>query len=318
MELFGTNYLKLRNEYLIPLVPHGVKRNVYKHWLFKDVLTNKLTELNKLTGSSYELEINESDFFKGLYCEIQLFFGKSVIQYIDFNQSNLNSASWSFVTLYYLSFFASTTLFRFLHRGFIFLDSSQTKKLEDFHLARYSLPIKLYTGNYYFSVGESITLGNVLITLSFKGRNIHQSHWIQMEQFLRESIVNCDSSEKPVFSLLQKLFTQFPKEFQSTLRNKLNYRCESAIWDFEKKFPIIDFEHLNINFLKELLRQDFSSSDINQLNGTAIVSVFLMKYILKLHSELSERSNFDKDFSKERNEYLKQKKIKNLDFLYKL
>ena len=259
---------------MIPLIPYGIQRSSYKHWLFKDVLTDKLLSLNKISPSSFEIEIKQDDFYRGLYCEIQLFFSKSMIQYIDFSQSKLNSASWSFVTLYYLSFFASTTLFRFLHKGFIFLDSSHIKKFEDFSLAMYSLPLSLNSGNYYFSVNGINSFGNIIITLTSKGKNVHQLHWNQMETFLRDSIPDCDNDEKIIFSLLLKLFTEFPTEFQSTLRNKLNYKCESAIWDFEKKFPNIDFLHLNNNFVKELLRQKFSKSDINQLNGTAMVSVF--------------------------------------------
>jgi len=314
MRVFGTNYLKLRNQYLIPFIPHGIQRRNYEYWIFKDVITDKLLSLNKISANSFEIEIKEDDFYKGLYCEVQLFFSKSMIQYIDFSQSKLNSASWSFVTLYYLSFFASTTLFRFLHKGFIFLDFSHTKKFENYSLAMYSQPLKLNSGNYYFSVSGINSFGNILLTLTFKGRNIHQSHWIQMEQFLRDSIPDCDNDEKIIFSLLLKLFTEFPTEFQSTLRNKLNYKCESAIWDFEKKFPNINFLHLNGNFVKELLRQEFSKSDINQLNGTAIISVFLMKYILKLFTELTERSEYGKDFSKERNRYLKLKSYQKLEF----
>ena len=38
-----------------------------------------------------------------------------------------------------------------------------------------------------------------------------------------------------------------------------------------------------------------------------------MKYILKLDEELTERSSYGKDFSKERNKYLKLKSYQKLE-----
>lgn len=304
MNLFGTNYLKIRNEYLIPIVPYGIQRKNYEFWLFKDIITDRLRSFNKISKNSFEIEISQDEFFKSLYCEIQLFLNKSLIQYCDFNKSPTSSSCWSFVSLYYLSFFASTTFFRFLHRGYIFLDSSHIKKISDYSLAVYSSPINLDSGNYYFDASKPNLSGNIVLTLSHKGSNFHQQQWVQLESFLTSCLADCDSDESQIFNLLLQLFKKLPNDFQSKTRNKLNYKGESAIWEFEKKFPYVDFVKLNNDFLKELSIFDNKVTDNNQIRGTAFVSIFLMKYILKLYSELEFRSKFGKDFYRERKKYL--------------
>jgi hypothetical protein len=61
-----------------------------------------------MTGKNIEIEISKDDYYKALHCDIELFMNKSTVQYCDFLQSKKNSPCWSFVTLYYLTFFSAT------------------------------------------------------------------------------------------------------------------------------------------------------------------------------------------------------------------
>lgn len=108
MEQFGKNFLYIRNTHVIPLVSYGINKKNIKFWSLKDVITKNVLSLNKMTGKNIEIEISKDDYYKALHCDIELFMNKSTVQYCDFLQSKKNSPCWSFVILYYLTFFSAT------------------------------------------------------------------------------------------------------------------------------------------------------------------------------------------------------------------
>ncbi len=186
MELYDNNFLFLRNKYIIPKVHYGIKRNNYKYWNLKDILSNNIISLKKLFGKSFEIELSKEDYYKAIHCEIELFMNKSAIQHKDLIKQIDVSKTWSFVTLYYLSFFSITLLYRFLDRGFLFFSREQLKRISDFSLAIYSDIIEFPTGNYYFNLKEINESGNVVIVLTFKGDNVHKTSWNYFEEVLTE------------------------------------------------------------------------------------------------------------------------------------
>ena len=105
-QLFGTNYLSIRNTNLIPLVSYGVKKSKLNYWLFKDVITTKPLSITKLTGkSTLEIELEPHIFYNALHTEVEMFFNKAIIQFSQSLNSYNGSPSWSFVTTYYFAFF---------------------------------------------------------------------------------------------------------------------------------------------------------------------------------------------------------------------
>ena len=309
MDLFGNNFLDIRNNHIIPLVNYGIQRNKIQFWSLKDIITQNVISLNKLTGKSVEIEVSKSDYYKALHCDIELFMNKSIIQYSDFIKSNKSSPCWSFVTLYYLAFFSTTCFFRFLSKGFIFLNSDQKKRLEDFSLAVYSTPISLDSGNYYFCFKEENANGNIVITLSFKGEGVHKLNWIQLENTLRDFLPTCDSDERAVYRAFLNHFSVFKTEFPSNLRNKLNYNGESSIFDIEDSVSYIDLKQINANFIKGLFNIDTTISIKNQIDSIGHLSSFLFKFNAALYKEYLDRSEFGKDFNKERQTYLTSNRI---------
>lgn len=310
MELFGTNFLTIRNNHLLPRVNFGVLRKKYSYWSLKEVFTSKLISLNKLSGKSYEIELTKDDYYKALQCDIELFMNKVFVQYSDFRTQNNASPSWSFITLYYFTFFNATCLFRFIDRGFIFLNREQSKRLEDFSLAVYSNPISVDTGNYYFSVKEINEYGNVILSLTFKGDSVHKSTWLQLEATLREFALSSDSDEEVLYNLLLNHFTKFKSEYPSNLRNKLNYNGDSSILDLESSIPYLTLKEINNNYLKDLAKVDTSIiNNLNQMNSVNYLASYLFELNKKLYKEYIDRSDFGKDFEKERGDYLKKQKI---------
>ncbi|CAG5069010.1 hypothetical protein DYBT9623_01744 [Dyadobacter sp. CECT 9623] len=308
MNLFGKNYLSVRNENVLPLISYGVKRAKYQHWSFKDVITSNIVSLNKLSGKSVEIEIRKEDYYRALHCDIELFMNKSAVQYADFLKSKSNSPCWSFVTFYYLTFFAVTCFFRFLNRGFIFLSREQKDRLEQFSLAVYSSPITLDSGNYYFKLKEVNAVGNIILTLSFKGESVHKLNWIQLEATFREFIPNCDHNERTMFNCFLSHFSAFRNDFPSSLRNALNYNGESTILDLENSIPYIEMKNLDSDFLKTLFSIGMQDLRINHTSSLAHLTSYLIEFNNELYNEYMVRSGFGKDFARERNQYLEAAK----------
>lgn len=311
MELFGKNFLNVRNTHVLPRINFGISRKKVGYWSLKDVFTNNLVSLNKLTGKSIEIEITKDDYFKAIQCDIELFMNKTLIQYIDFqNQSNI-SRTWSFVTLYYFAFFSTTCLFRFLDKGFVFLSKEHTQRLENFSQAVYSSVISLDAGNYYFNLKEINVYGNVVILLSSKGDSVHKSTWIQLESTLREFRDASQGDETALYELLLDHFSKFKSEYPSHLRNKLNYQGESSILDLENALPSIDLQEINRGFIKDLASFDSNNSDShNQMKSVSFLGSYLFEFNRKLYSEYLERSKYGKDFNSERIDYYKLRQVK--------
>lgn len=307
MDLFGDNFLKIRNDHLLPRIQFGIKRNKIQYWSFKDIITTKLISLKKLTGRSYEIEIAKEDYYKAIHCDTELFMNKIFVQLSDFKKQSNVSPSWSFITLYYFTFFNATCLFRFIDKGFIFLNKEQTKRLDDFSLAVYSEGITVDTGNYYFAFKEVNNYGNIILILTHKGDSVHKSTWIQLESTLREFINNSDNNENVLYSLLLDHFTKFKSEYPSNLRNRLNYNGDSSILDLECSIPYLTLKDVNSDYLKELAKIDTSIiNNFNQMTSVSLLVSFLFELNQKLYKEYTDRSNFGKDFSKERSVYLQQ------------
>lgn len=310
MELFGKNFLHIRNNHLLPRIGYGIKRKKYEYWSLKDIFTTNLISLKKLIGKSYEIELTKDDYYKAIHCDIELFMNKVIIQYSDFKKQENISPTWSFITLYYLTFFNATCLFRFIDKGFIFLSKEQSKRIEEFSLALYSDSISVDIGNYYFSVKEINEYDNVVLTLTHKGDSVHKSTWIQMEATLRQFVNSSVDSEKDLYNLLLNHFTKFKSEYPSNLRNKLNYNGDSSILDIECRIPYLELMEINSNYLIELTKLDTSiSNNINQMKSISYLTSFLFELNKKLYQEYTERSDFGADFSKERNNYLKIKQL---------
>jgi hypothetical protein len=310
MELFGKNFIRIRNNHLLPRINFGVKRTKHEFWSLKNVFTTKLISLNKLSGKVFEIELSKEDYYKAIHCDIELFMNKIFVHCSDFkNQKNI-SPTWSFITLYYFAFFNATCLFRFIDKGFIFLNRDHCKRLEEFSIALYSNPISVDNGNYYFSVKEINSYGNIVLAISFKGDSVHKSTWLQMESTLREFVNTADSNEVLLYDLLLNHFTKFKSEYPSNLRNKLNYNGESSILDLENKIPHLSLKKVNSSFLNELTHLDTNiSNNINQMNSISYLSSFLFEFNQKLYREYLDRSKFGQDFNRERIKYLKNNLI---------
>ena len=310
MNLSGNNFLTIRNNHILPKINYGVGRSKYEYWSLKKILTTKLISLKKLTGKSYEIELEKSDYYKAIHCDIELFMNKIYIQYCDFTLQKNISTTWSFITFYYFAFFNSTCLFRFLDKGFIYFSSENSTDLENFYTAVYSDSIKVDTGNYYFALKEINRNGNLIISISHKGESVHKSTWIQLESTLKEFLSNSDQEEAIMYNLLLSQFIDLKSEYPSNIRNKLNYNGESSILDIENSislFNLVDISSFTINEILSL--KNNSNKTEKSIESTNYLTSCIFNLNMNLYSEYKNRSEFGRDFEKERINYLKQKKI---------
>lgn len=306
MELFDNVFRQIRNNHVIPRISYGVSRKKIEYWSLKEVFTTRLISLNKLTGNSIEIELNPIDYYKAIQCDIELFMNKTLIQYLDFKTQNNISKTWSFVTLYYFTFFSATCLFRILDKGFIFLSKDHIQNLENFSLALYSNIISLNTGNYYFNLKNINNYGNVVLTLTHKSDSVHKGTWFQLESTFRDLKQFSKGTEKVIYELLLDHFSKFKTEYPSNLRNKLNYNGESSIHDLENSLPELDIKELNMTFFKCLTAFDSTNTaEDNQMKSVSILASYLFELNKKLHEEYINRSKYGKDFQDERLKYSK-------------
>lgn len=305
MDFFDKNFLRIRNNHVFPKIHYGIKKDKYKFWNLKEILTTKIISLNKLTGKSYELEISEEDYYKALHCEIELFLNKTMVQYHDFKNQDKISKTWSFVTLYYFVFFNVTLLFRFLDKGFIFLSREQSKRINDFSLAMYSSIINVDSGNYYFSLNGKNSSGNLIINISFKGDSVHKTTWNQFEETLDDFVNNSNNYENLICDLLLKQFRQFKSEYPSNLRNKLNYNGESSMLDIENLLIESKIIDLNPAYLKSLAKINLlDPNPDNLIKSTYHLNTYIFELNKKLYTEFLDRSDYGKDFEKARKKFL--------------
>lgn len=309
MDIFGENYLEIRKKYVIPLIHYGIQRDKYQYWILKDIICEKLISINLDSKNEIIIEIPKDDFYKSIVCEIELYHNKSVIQLYNFIKSSQQSSSWIYVTQYYLLFFCATTLFRFLNCGFTFLNSKNTQKLERFAIAAHSNPIKLNVGNYYFSISGVNEYNNLIIKLVHKSENLHKHTWLQLEKSLRSFSLTSRDDEKIVLSELLSISNKFGYEFHSNLRNKLNYQGESGILDFTKELSFVKINTISDNYSRRLLKYNGDNSVNSQILGSTFILLYILNLNLKLYDEYKNRSQFGKDFQKERDNFLKKHSI---------
>jgi hypothetical protein len=300
--IFSSNYLKTRNQYIIPLIDYGVKRGKSQHWILKDVISTQLISLNQISSTEIDIEIPKDIFYKSLVCEIELFLNKSIIQLINCYKSNNQSLCWRYVTSYYLWFFCTTTLFRFLHRGFTFFHSTNIKSLELFSSTVHSNLIKLNSGNYYFSVIGTNSYDDLIIKLVHQGDNLHKLTGLQLNKIMVEFNKNAADEEKVVLAELLQLSNKLGIDFHSKLRNDLNYSALPSIPDdFKIGRQLWDLED---NYVTKLLRNDYNISPENKMLVTSFFIIYLLSMNLNLYEDYFQRGKYGRDFTKERENIL--------------
>lgn len=301
-DFFNTAFIFTRNKYILPRINYGVAASKSKHWRLKNVISDRLENINSTTNSGFEVTLKKEDFYKLIFCESELFLNKSYIQLKDYCKLIDNtSGSWSFVTLYYFLFFNLSCLLRFFNKGYVYLTSDITKKLSQSHLALNSEVINIKQGNYFFETdGVDDGYGNILI--QFKSVDTtHKVIWGEFKKVLNSLIKESSDNEMGIYRVILSHFNSFQESYPSTLRNDFNYNAETILLDFNKEIVCYNLPPIDENFYHSFLRIDQNTQSIsNKIKSITHISSFIYHLNLKLASEYYNRSSFGKDFIKMR------------------
>lgn len=300
--LFNTGFLFIRNQHILPRIKYGINANKANFWRLKKIITEKLNDINHIDNSSFEITLNQEDYFKLIYCESELFLNKSYIQYHDYKKMvDKLSGSWSFVTLYYLLFFNLCCLMRFCDCGYVYLSSEYTRKLENSHAALKSLPIKINDGNYFFKKISADNYGNIKISLK-RVDTTHKVIWGEFRNILIQLIEKSSAEELVIYKTILSHLDSFQSSFPSSIRNELNYNAETSLLDLNSQITCYDLSDLDEYFFSSFLKIDRNKTDLsNKIKSITHISNFIYNLNFRLAEEFYERSGFGKDFIRMRN-----------------
>jgi hypothetical protein len=313
MIIFDTQFSQLRNKYIFPLIPYGKPQKSIKFFDLKDTLSSKVDGVVIGThNNSYSLKIGKDVFFNSLTCDIELFYTRMVVQYVDL-QKNINlSPAWQYVTSYYLFFFSITTLFRLLHKGFVYFNDSQAKNLSRLLTALGNQAININSGNYSFSVSEILT-DYVTIELNFVGSDVHKNTWNKSKSLIDDVRINArKNDEKSILDALSIINNSIGASFPSETRNKINY---NGIYGLESVVNTIYRNGLIANtnsFAKQIIAYEKPlNDDINSyIKYSCLYGSYIFSLTHKLYEEYRERNNKPKnDFHNLRTSFLKKNNI---------
>lgn len=300
-DFFNSGFIYIRSQHITPRIKYGIDAKKSNFWRLKIVITEKLNNITHINNSSFDISITKEDYYKLIYCESELFLNKSYIQYHDYKKMLDNSSgSWSFVTLYYFLFFNLCCLFRFCDRGFVHLTQEYTRKLENAHLALYSLPVSISEGNYFFQKSTIDQYGNVILNFK-KAKTTHQAIWSEFEKILSILISKSSDKELAIYTTMLSHLNSFNSSYASTLRNDLNYNAETIMLDFNNQITCYELMDLNESFYQSFLKIDEHQDTLtNKIKSITHISNFIYNLNFELANEFYNRSSYGRDFIKMR------------------
>lgn len=306
---YNKAYTFIRNTYLIPRLQYGVSVNKMDFWKLKNlILEDRIVAITHNNRNEFSISLDEADYYKSIYCEIELFFNKSFIQLQDYKTSYINkvSGSWSLVTLYYFLFFNICCFMRFFGKGYIYLSHQHTKSLVDRCLAWDSRVVKIDAKNYFFELISSESEYSSC-SIQFKGVDTtHKVIWSEFKSIIQMLLNHASDEEKIVYDTILAFLNNYPNGYPSALRNDLNYNSETCLKDFSQSILKMEIPKINNNFHIDFLKLSTASVSFeNKIRSMAYISSYLYKLNYELSHDFYHRSNFGHDIKKKRNNYTK-------------
>ncbi|KJV05770.1 hypothetical protein [Methylocucumis oryzae] len=269
-------------------------------------------------NNSYSLKINKDIFFNSLTCDIELFYTRMVVQYVDLHKNVDLSPAWQYVTSYYLFFFSITTLFRLLHHGFVYLNDSQAQKLTRLITLLGSQPINISSGNYSFLVSEILT-DYVTVDLKFIGSDVHKNAWNKSKTLIDDIRRNCrrNNDEKTILDALSIINNSIGASFPSETRNKVNYNGIYGVESIDNKIYRNGLITNTNSFSKQIISYEKPlSDDINSyIKYSCLYGSYIFSLTHKLYEEYRARSSKPNNAFHNLRESLLKKNNIELDFL---
>lgn len=309
MELWDNNFYNLRNDYIIPLVSYqgNYSKSVYNN--LKATLSSGFNNIVNLSGKTFEIEIDSDRFYKCLINDIELFYTRTIIQYVDVENSRLSSNSWRFVTQYYFSFFSVTTLFRILKFGFTFFSKQEVDSFNILATSILKSKVQITTGNYSFKYLRLETNGNVIVELSEVGEGIHNKTWHKASDLINTFYTKSDNDEKTILSILKQMAKEYKGDFPSEMRNTINYHGQFGMDSINNRFIFSDTILPVEKYIKKILAYKKSEELNNKAEDVGLFGYYFFLMTHELLKDYHSRVWVKNDFQKARAIFLRKRGV---------
>ncbi|MCG8796654.1 hypothetical protein [Tenacibaculum finnmarkense] len=306
--MFGQNFVHIKSTYSIDLINLNIKLTDYKQTKFRSTLLQNITSVEEKEGSdpTYFIEIPKSIFYKSISSEFEQYYVRALLQLSDFNNmgEEIND-SWKYTTYYYFFFFSNVALHRYLQRGYIYLDASNTERLKEIFSTILKKPINIGKGNWFFKK-KSESVSSVQIELTKVGGNVHQLIWQDLKSTIRtfesKSTRKNNSVENSILKNLHQTIRKNNSFSPSEIRNNLNYLSEISIDEIYNKIQCPKTKETD--FIKNLTKYNYNNSNLSKINLSILIGQYVHLFNTAIISDIELRDS--KSF-KLKKKYHKQK-----------
>lgn len=263
MLVYDRAYTEIKNKYLVPLTDYSVPYTHLKNTNVKSFILTKSKSIDVRNGNEFIFHFEQSDLFKGILGDIELFYIRQIIQNNDsrlVSKSNL-SANWNIVTNYYNAFFSASLFLRLCHRGNIFLDNELKKSIERLISNVTGNVVKLDSNQFYEVIEENSEY--VLKLQPMNSDGTHEIVWKKMDLLVDElrMLTRKSSDEAFLLTSIKEINNKLVNTYPSKLRNRVNYQPMYGLQYVDKKLFSINE---NISWLNQLLHFE-NTDDDNQI-----------------------------------------------------
>lgn len=283
-DLFGTSFIRLKQEFLNPLITTVVPQDKIDFWILKHLLVSGRGQFYYNSKNSFSVIFDKEDYYKTLIAEINCFQNKISFQIKEL-KIKYSSSNWHFVTFYYYSFFNAFQMLLYCHQGYIFIDTEEKSEIETILNSISTEVIRIDKGNYLFTEDfiDSNGMINVKFTKSTNAGGVHQDTWKRFSEILRTKLIpNADSNEILIFEQMKKICSYYGEAFPSITRNYFNYNPLSFSNDLNEDITYIS--QIKENFLDKFLSID--AAKLDTLEDKAYVTQFFGVIISSLKEKL--------------------------------
>lgn len=317
MIVFGTRYQSIRSLHIFPLLKYSVAEGKLEYNTIKGRILNAKAAVVLAKAHSYELYFDEEEIFKALLGEIELFYTRTLAQYVNLKRAtDYNTQDWNYVTSYYFSFFALNTCMRLNHRGSTFIGDELANLLTNFIQIMSGETVKLLPGNYTFKLKRESNSSDIVLVLSKSPYGAHEQSWISAFEFLRE-LINIDSTVDDEYTILKQVIEMahiYRPTFPSKLRNNINYNPQYGLFSIkEQLISIRPLEKLS-NMVHEVISFQEKDGIANEMKASITYGQYFFVLAAKLYEEYRERGQACPILQKTRDDFLKRNNINALSY----
>lgn len=286
MVVYDKAYLSVKTKYIVPLSKYRIRYQSLNKCNMKSLLLNgDIKSIEKVSKDDYKIFVDEEILFKSLLGDISLMYIRSMIQKKDresiLNESSKISSNWNIVTYYYSYYFFASLLLRLCHRGTMFLNTEEKKKINEIFSEVIGSIVNI-DSNVVYEI-QKTTDGYVLFLRKGDAKT-HELVWKQTSSLLNEilPLSTHKSDEETILKILNRINLELSPIYPSQLRNRVNYQLKYGLKFINNQlYPV----NTRISWLHEIISYDHIKTKENDAKICDICYSY-SKYIEILASKM--------------------------------